>query len=437
MKINKNEKTGANTVELELFVEPDALQAAISQVYKKEGKKYNVPGFRKGHAPRNLIEKMYGEDVFALDALNEIFPQAFEEAVKEAGLDPVGSPDVELVSVHQGEGAVLKVIVTVKPEVKVGKYKGLAAAKKAEKVAKEQIQAEIERMRQRNARLVTRDGAAEDGDTANIDYEGFVGDEAFEGGKDDGYDLKLGSASFIPGFEEQVVGHKAGEEFDVKVTFPAEYHAEHLAGKEAVFKVKLNEVKYTDLPALDDEFAKDVSEFDTLTELEASIEADMQKELDEQADREFENALVEQIVETMEGEIPDVMYEERINDMVRNFAFRLEQQGLNLPTYLQYTGMDEKAFRDGFREQAEKQVKMRLALEAVRDAEGITATEEDVQKEIDRMAESYKMEADKIRELMNMEEIAEDLAVNKALDLIKDNAKVVAEKKAEAKKDDK
>lgn len=434
MKLTKSEKTAVNTSEIEFSIEPEVLREAISKVYRRDAKKYNVPGFRRGKAPRNRIEQIYGADVFVYDAVNDIFPEAYEAAVKEAGLEPVGRPDVELVDASQEQGAVLKAVVTTKPELKVGKYTGLKATRTVEAVDEEKVDAEIDRMRQRNARLVTREGAAEDGDITNIDFEGFTGGEAFAGGKGEGQSLTLGSGSFIPGFEEQIVGHKAGDEFDVNVTFPAEYHSEELAGKEATFKVKLNEVQHKELDALDDEFAKDVSEYDTLDELKKSIRDGMQKELDESADREVENQLVEQIVETIEGEIPEVMYEVQVDQMVQDFAYRLQSQGLNLETYLQYTGMDAKAFRDGFREQAEKQVKMRLALETVVKLEKIEASEQDIEEEVARIAEKYKMEKDQVKNVMPSDEIAKDLAVNKAIDLVKSKS-TITEKKAEKKEE--
>lgn len=428
MKLNKSEKTGANTVEMEFLIPADEFRQEVSAVYRKEGKKYNVPGFRKGHAPRNLIEKMYGEDIFYLDAVNNLFPDAYEAAVKETGLDVVARPDAEVISASSADGAVLKVTVITKPEVKIGEYKGLKATKTKQTVEEEKVDDELKRTQERNARIITRDGAAQDGDIANIDYEGSVDGVPFDGGKDEGHKLTLGSGQFIPGFEEQVVGHKAGDEFDVKVTFPTEYHAEELAGKEAVFKTKLNEVQYKELPELDDDFATEASEFDTLKDWKDDIRKGMQEELDKQADLEAENKLVEQVVDTIEGEIPDAMYESRMDEMVQDFAYRLQQQGLNLETYLQYTGMDMEKFRDGFKEQAEKQVKMRLALEAIVKMEEIETSEEDVDKEVARIAEQYSMEQDKVREIMPMDEVKKDLAVNKAIDLIKSNAKITEEK---------
>lgn len=439
MKLNKHEKTNGYTYELEMMIEPEEFKEAISKVYKKEAKRYNVPGFRKGRAPRNLIEKMYGADVFHYDAINEVFPELYEKALKEAGIEPVARPEADVVSTSIEDGVVLKLVVTVKPEIKIGKYTGLKASRPVEQVNEAAVDAEIDRLRQRNSRMLTREGAAQDGDITTIDYEGSIDGVPFDGGKDTGFKLTLGSNQFIEGFEGQIVGHSAGDEFDVNVTFPAEYHAENLAGKPAVFKVVLHEVQYKELPELDDELAKDVSEFDTLDALKQSIRDEQKKRLDEQADLEAENQLVEQIVATIEGDIPEVMYSNKVDEMVQDFNFRLEQQGLNLQTYLQYAGMDMAAFRNGFKEQAEKQVKMRLALEAVVALEKIEATEEDINKEVTRIAEKYSMEEAKVRELMPMTEIAKDLAVNKAIDFVKEKATITDEKpkakKEAAKKD--
>lgn len=428
MKLNNTEKTATNEYQIEFSIEPEKVKDAVSSVYKKNAKKYNVPGFRKGKAPRNLIEKMYGEDVFVYDAVNEIFGDEYEAALKEADLDPVSRPEAELISASTTDGAVLKVKLTVKPELKLGKYTGLKATKTVQTADEARVDEEIDRMRQRNARLITREGAAEDGDIANIDYEGSMDGVPFDGGKGEGHKLTLGSGQFIEGFEEQVVGHKAGDEFDVNVTFPEQYHAENLAGKAAVFKTKVNEIQQKELPELDDEFAKDVSEYDTLDDLKNSIREGMQKELDEQSDLDVENQLVDQIVETIEGEIPEVMYENRMDEMVRDFAMRLQQQGMNLETYLQYTGGNAEDFRNGFRENAEKQVKIRLALETIVKLENLVATEEDINAEVDRIAERYQMEADQVKNLMPTEEIAKDLAVNKAIDLVKEKATIKEEK---------
>ena len=333
----------------------------------------------------------------------------------------------------EADGVVLKVKVAVKPEVELGEYAGLTVTKEAKNVNEADVDAEVKRMQDRNGRLLTREGAAENGDTVDIDFEGFVDGKAFEGGKAEHYSLVLGSGSFIPGFEDQVVGHSAGEEFDVNVKFPEEYGAAELAGKDATFKIKLHEVKYKELPALDDELAKDCSEYDTLEEFKESIRKNNQEQLDKQDDLAVENALVDQIIESMEAEIPQAMYDTRMDEMVNDFAFRVEQQGLRLEDYLKYMGQTMDQFRASFMPQAEKQVKIRLALEAVAAAENIEASEEDVSAEIKRIADQYKMEEDKVRELVNVDDLKKDLAINKAIDFIKSHANIV-EKAAEAEK---
>ena len=432
MKLVKNEKLEKSMVELQFSVDAETFRAAVDKAYKREGKKYNVPGFRKGKAPRAMIEKMYGADIFHYDAVNDLFPENYEAAVKEAGLEVVGQPEVDVVSMSMDEGVVLKAMVPVKPEVTVGEYTGLKAVRKVTAVEDADVEAEINRMRERNGRMITREGKAENGDTADIDFEGFVDGVAFEGGKGEHYSLVLGSNSFIPGFEEQVVGHEAGEEFDVNVTFPEQYHAPELAGKPAVFKIKLHEVKYKELPALDDEFAKDVSEYDTLDELRASIRKEMEERNGKQADAQVENDLVDQVVATLQGEIPDAMYESRMDDMVRDFEYRLSQQGLKMDMYLQYMGQTMETFRASYKEQAEKQVKMRLALEAVAAKENLQANDEDFNAEVKRIADQYKMEEDKVRALVDESAIKADLAVNKAIDFIKEKAEITTE---EVKKD--
>ena len=433
MNLVKNEKLENNSHELQFSIDAEAFNAAIAKAFKREAGKYNIPGFRKGKAPRHMIEKMFGADVFHYDAINDLFPEAYEAAVAESGIEPVDRPEVDIVSASTEDGVVLKAVVTVKPEMKVGEYKGLKATKKVNTVEDAAVEAEIERMRERNARIITREGKAQDGDVTDIDFEGFVDGVAFEGGKAEHYNLTLGSGSFIPGFEEQVVGHSAGEEFDVNVTFPTEYQAAELAGKAAVFKIKLHEVKYKELPALDDELAKDCSEYDTLDEFKASIRKNNQEQLDKQDDLAVENALVDQVIESMEAEIPQAMYDTRMDEMVNDFAFRVEQQGLRLEDYLKYMGQTVDQFRASFMPQAEKQVKIRLALEAVAAAENIEASEEDVSAEIKRIADQYKMEEDKVRELVNVDDLKKDLAINKAIDFIKSHANIV-EKPAEAEK---
>lgn len=433
MNLVKSEKLEKSMHELQFSVDAETFKAAIDKAFKREGKKYNVPGFRKGHAPRTVIEKMYGADIFHYDAINDLFPEAYEAAVKEAAIEPVGRPEADVVSENLEEGVVLKVTVPVKPEIKVGGYTGLKATKNVNTVDDADVDAELARMQDRNARIVTREGAAENGDTADLDFEGFVDGEAFEGGKAEHYSLVLGSGSFIPGFEEQVVGHAAGEEFDVNVTFPEEYQAAELAGKAAVFKIKLHEVKTKEMPVLDDEFAKDVSEYDTLDELKASIRKGMEEQNEKQASLQVENDLVDQVIGTIEGDIPDAMYESRLDELVRDFEYRLQQQGLKLEMYLQYMGQTLETFRASFKEQAEKQVKIRLALEAVAAQEKIEASQEDFEAEMRRIADAYKMEVEKVKELVSEAEVKKDLAVNKAIDFIKEKAEIIENKVAKDK----
>lgn len=433
MNLVKSEKLEKSMHELQFSVDAETFKAAIDKAFKREGKKYNVPGFRKGHAPRTVIEKMYGADIFHYDAINDLFPEAYEAAVKEAAIEPVGRPEADVVSENLEEGVVLKVTVPVKPEIKVGGYTGLKATKNVNTVDDADVDAELARMQDRNARIVTREGAAENGDTADLDFEGFVDGEAFEGGKAEHYSLVLGSGSFIPGFEEQVVGHAAGEEFDVNVTFPEEYQATELAGKAAVFKIKLHEVKTKEMPVLDDEFAKDVSEYDTLDELKASIRKGMEEQNEKQASLQVENDLVDQVIGTIEGDIPDAMYESRLDELVRDFEYRLQQQGLKLEMYLQYMGQTMETFRASFKEQAEKQVKIRLALEAVAAQEKIEASQEDFEAEMQRIADAYKMEVEKVKELVSEAEVKKDLAVNKAIDFIKEKAEIIENKVAKDK----
>ena len=401
-----------------------------------KAKKYAIPGFRKGKAPRHMIEKMYGSDIFHYDAVNDLFPEAYEAAVKEAKIDVVGRPDPEVVSMSEADGVVLKVKVAVKPEVELGEYAGLTVTKEAKNVNEADVDAEVKRMQDRNGRLLTREGAAENGDTVDIDFEGFVDGKAFEGGKAEHYSLVLGSGSFIPGFEDQVVGHSAGEEFDVNVKFPEEYGAAELAGKDATFKIKLHEVKYKELPALDDDFAKDVSEYDTLDELKDSIRNNIKTNLDKQAEQKVENDLMDQVIANMKADIPDAMVDSRIDELVQDFEYRISQQGLKLADYLKYMGMNIEQFRAQFKEQADKQVKMRLAMEAIVAKEGITASDEEFEEEVKRIADAYKMEADKVKSIVDAAAVKADLAINKAIDFVKEKANVVtAEPKEEEKQD--
>ena len=436
MNLISCEKLEKSMVELQFSIDAETFKAAVNNAFKREGKKYAIPGFRKGKAPRHMIEKMYGSDIFHYDAVNDLFPEAYEAAVKEAKIDVVGRPDPEVVSMSEADGVVLKVKVAVKPEVELGEYAGLTVTKEAKNVNEADVDAEVKRMQDRNGRLLTREGAAENGDTVDIDFEGFVDGKAFEGGKAEHYSLVLGSGSFIPGFEDQVVGHSAGEEFDVNVKFPEEYGAAELAGKDATFKIKLHEVKYKELPALDDDFAKDVSEYDTLDELKDSIRNNIKTNLDKQAEQKVENDLMDQVITNMKADIPDAMVDSRIDELVQDFEYRISQQGLKLADYLKYRGMNIEQFRAQFKEQADKQVKMRLAMDAIVAKEGITASDEEFEEEVKRIADSYKMEADKVKSIVDAAAVKADLAINKAIDFVKEKANVVtAEPKEEEKQD--
>ena len=425
MEIIRNEKVAENTVELEFKVSAEEFEKALTAAFRKANKEITVPGFRKGKAPRNVVEKMFGQEIFFNDAIDEILPQAYEDAVKEAGLVVVARPELDIPTCTREEGFTVKATLTTYPEVKLGQYKGLKVEKTVIPVSDELIEAELMNMQERNARLVSvSDRAAQLDDTANIDFEGFADGVAFEGGKGEGFDLLLGSGQFIPGFEEQIVGHNIGDEFDVEVTFPTEYHAEDLAGKPAVFKTKLNDLKVKELPEIDDEFAKDVSEFDTLEELKANIKEVKGEEADRAAELDMENKLVSQVVEGMEANIPEAMFETRVDDMVNDFANRLSQQGLSIELYLQYTQMDMESFRKTFREQAEEQVKIRLALEAVVKAEDITASDEEYEEELMKAATAYNFPLPELRKMIPVEEVKHDLAVQKAIDFIKTNAEI-------------
>lgn len=433
MSLKSSNKVETNTWELEIAIDGASFEEAVNKAYLKQRKNITVHGFRKGKAPRSFIEKMYGEGVFYEDALEILYPDAVEEAVKEAGLEIVDTPfDLEVPEMGK-DGVTLKLKVTVKPEIELGKYKGLEATKKSCKVSADEVKAELNRMLEQNARMVTvEDRAAENGDITMIDFEGFVDGEAFEGGKAEGYELTLGSGQFIPGFEEQIVGHKTGEEFDVNVKFPKDYH-EGLADKDAVFKIKLHEIKVKELPALDDEFVKDVSEKDTVDELKKSIKADLEKSKKADADNAVNNTLMEMVADGVKAEIPQAMIEKKIDSDIDEFAYRLQMQGLDLKTYLQYTGMDVEKIRESYKESAEKQVKLDLAIEKIIEVEKIEVAEEELEAEYKKFADAYNMDIEAVKKAVSVEGLTKELASKKAMDFIVDNA-VVTEEKATAKK---
>ncbi len=421
-----------NVVELEFSIDQKTFQDGIMKSYRKNVKKINIPGFRKGKAPKFIIEKMYGPEVFYDDAINFVFPDAYDAAVKEAGITPVDRPEVDVKELGQDIDLVLVAKVTVKPEVTIENYKGIEIPKIEYNVTDEDVDKEISSMAERNSRLVTvEDREAKLGDTAVIDYEGFADGVAFEGGKGENHNLELGSGQFIPGFEDQIVGKKVGEEFDVNVTFPTEYHAEELKGKDAVFKVKLNELKEKVLPEIDDEFAKDVSEFDTLEELKADSKKKLEEAAAEKAKSEKETAILDFLSENLKANIPEVMVESQIDAMIQDFQMRISSQGMDINTYMSYLGLDEKTMRESFREQADRRVKTTLALEKVKELEKIVVTDEDAEAEIQKMADQYKMEVEKIKSFIKVEDVKEDISMRKTMEFLVENAK---EKKATAKK---
>ena len=422
MSLKNVNKPETNVVEIEFTSDKAAFDAACDKAYKKNVGSISVPGFRKGKAPKHIIEKMYGKGVFYDEALNEIVNPAFADAIKDQDFKMVSQPEFDVVSIDD-DGVTFKAKFYVKPEVEITDYIGIPVTKTVREASDEDADNEISDTQKRNSRQV----AAQEGDIVVIDFDGYVDDKPFEGGKAEKYNLTLGSGQFIPGFEEQIVGKNIGDEFDVNVTFPAEYHAAELAGKPAVFKIKLHEIKFNELPALDDEFAKDVSEFDTFAEYKADVKAKIQDRYNKQADGEVEEQLIGALIEKLKAEIPEPMYVAETENFVRDFDGRLRMQGLDLKTYFKYTGLDLDALRKQMRPQAERQVKTRLALEKIVELEGIKPTDEEIAAEYDRIAKAYNMELDKVKEMVDEAAIAEDVAVKKAVDLVKEKA-VVTEK---------
>lgn len=435
MSLTKNEALENGQYLLEFSVDKETFDAATDKAYHKSVKKLNINGFRKGKAPRSVIEKIYGKGFFYEDAINDIIPRIYPEIAKESGLDIVGQPEFDVVSIDDN-GLVLSAKVYVKPVVEIKDYAGIEVTKEINPVFDSEVDSEIETVRTRNSREIeVTDRAAEMGDTAVLDYEGFADGVAFEGGKGENFSLKIGSGSFIPGFEEQLIGKKAGESCEVNVTFPAEYHAEELAGKPAVFKCTVNEVKAEEKPALDDEFVKDVSEFDTVDELKADLKKKLQESKAQNADNAFMDKIMEQLVDGMEADIPDAMIEARLDAIVEDFGYRIAMQGMDLESYLKMSGMEMRQFRGMFLPQAEKQVKVRLALETVAKLEGIEVSDEDCTKELEELAKNNNLTIERVQELLPMETLKKDLLVQKAQELVKESA-VVAKKAKKAKKDE-
>ena len=424
MSLIKSEKTNPGEITLEFSVDKETFKKAISDAYRKNVGKITIPGFRKGKAPRAMIEKMYGKGFFYEDAFNAILPDAFEAALEESKVGvTVGQPEFDVLSADEENGVVFTAKVFPKPDPTIKNYLGIEAEKTVAEVTDEEIDAEIKTVQERNSREIeVTDGESVMGDVCTIDFDGSVDGVPFDGGKGEGYPLKLGSGNFIPGFEEQVAGHKLEEEFDVNVTFPEDYHAAELAGKAAVFKTVIHKITHVELPALDDDFAKDVSEFDTLAEYREDLKAKIAKRHEAEADEKFENALMEALMNNLEAEIPEAMYVAETENYVRDYDNRLRMQGLDLKTYFQYTGMDLDSLRAQLRPQAEKQVKMRLALEKIAELENLTATEEDVEAEIKRIADAYQMNVEDVKNAIPADSVAEDIKVKKAMDLVKEKA---------------
>jgi len=444
MSLKNAKKVDTNRYELEVVIDGETFRKALSDVMRRESKKITVPGFRKGKAPVSFIEKYYGAEAFFQDTLDSLYGAALEEAAVEAGVEIVDDKmDFDLVSISKEDGVDFKVTLTVVPEIEIGEYKGLKEERLKVSVDDAEVEESVKAMADRNARVVAvEDRAAAMDDITVIDFDCSVDGVAFEGGKGEAYTLTLRSGQFIPGFEEQIVGKNIGEEFDVNVTFPTEYHAADLAGKEAVFKVKLHEIKKRELPEIDDEFAKDVSDFDTLAELKADLKAKALERKQKAAEDETETRLLDQIIDSIKGEIPEAMYNNRVQQNLRDLDYRLQSQGMSLENYIKYTGATIEDISKTYRPQAEKQVKMRLALEKIVKLENITVADEDVDKKYEEMAEMYSIPAEQVKAAVPAEELKKDIAVEKALDLVKTSAVITdvdaisekAEKKPAAKK---
>ena len=437
MKLLKNETIEKNSVKLTIEIDKEAFDAAIQKAYKKNVKHIAIPGFRKGKAPKNIIEKYYGVGVFYEDAVNFVCPEAYEFAVKEAGIDPVDRPEIDIETIGEGENLVITATVTVKPEVELGEYKGISADKKNYKTKVADVDAEIKAAQEKNARMINvEDRAVKKGDFTVIDFEGFADGVAFAGGKGTDHNLEIGSGQFIPGFEDQLVGAKIGEEVEVNVTFPEEYHAEELKGKPAMFKVTVKSIQEKELPELNDDFAKDVSEFDTYDEYKADVKAKLDKANADKTAAEFEGNVIKVVTDNATVDIPDCMIDAKIEDMIRDFGYRLSSQGLSLEQYMQFTGSTVDTFKEQFKEQAAEQVKTSLVLEKIAKLENIEVTDDDVENEFKNMAEMYGMEIDKLKEFVKdgeKENLKEELKIKKAVDLIVGAAKVkrAAKKKEE------
>ena len=423
MSLKATNNVGTNSYELEIEIPAKDFEDALQKAYLRAKKNIALPGFRKGKAPRKLIEKTYGDEVFYEDAINLLYAPVVNGAIDESKLDLVCQPEIEVTEINKENGVKLKAKCTTRPEVEVKDYKGIEVEKVVNAVTDEDIQKKLDELREKNVRIITVDDrAAETGDTVKIDFEGFKAGVAFDGGKAEDFDLELGSGQFIPGFEDQIVGHSTGEEFEINVTFPEEYQVKDLAGAPAVFKINLKSISKKELPELDDDMVKDSTDFDTVDEYKADVKAKLEEAAEKAADTKVEGDLFDKVVENMTAEIPDVMYDNRVNEMVAELEQRMASQGISLDMYMQFTGQNIDTIKKGYAEQAEKQVKLRLALEKVAEVENIEVTDEDIENEFKKLAETYNMEVEQVKSYVRAEDLKKDLAVGKAVDIIKDSA---------------
>ena len=425
MSLKSSNKTDVNTTELVISIDAETFEGAVEKEYQRQKKNIQIKGFRKGKVSRKLAEKEFGEGAFYEGAINALLGPEIDAAVKETGIVLVDRPSVEIVSIDKAEGVELKAICITKPEIEIADYKGMTAPKQAAEISDEDIDKQIEMIRKKNARIVSvEDRAAQLNDEVVIDFEGFFGDEAFEGGKGEDHPLRLGSGQFIPGFEDQIVGHNIGDEFDVNVTFPEDYQMADYAGKAATFKTKLKAISYEELPEINDDLVKDATEFETVEEYRNDIKTKLEEAAAKQAEASFENALMEKLIEKVDSPIPNCMFESRIDALINNFNMQLRQQGMDLKLYFQYTGMDMDSFRETYRDRAEGEVKLRLALEKIAELEAIEVSEEDINNSLSEMAAANNMDVDTIKRFINVDDFADDLKVQKAVELVKETAVV-------------
>ncbi|MDD6645901.1 MAG: trigger factor [Oscillospiraceae bacterium] len=436
MSLKNSTKTKENTYEVEVSVDAETFAKACNKAYKKQVKNINVPGFRKGKAPKSIIEKMYGEGVFYEDAMQDCYPEALDSAAKEADLNVIAVDSLEALDASK-DGFTFKATVITYPVIDINDYKGIPVTKKSTRVTKKLIDEEIEKVRDRNSRMVTvEDGEVVDGDMVVIDFEGMKDGVAFEGGKAENYNLKIGSGNFIPGFEEQIIGHKTGEEFTISVKFPEDYQAEELKGADAEFKINLHEIKRKELPELDDEFVKDVSDKETLDEYKEEIKETVKKRLEDEQKKDIEDQVITKLCDSVEGEIPEQMYDNAVNEMIQEFDMRLRSQGMDFDTYMKYMGATPDTLKEMYRPDAERRVKLRLALEKIAEKENFEITADELDAEYNRLAEQYKMDVEDVKKAINGESLSADLKTQKAMDFAVDNSKTESKKSTEEKSEE-